>query len=223
MVSQYDVIKYAKNYPDKVWFRIEDDKYVVDKETEKVVCDIDKLVQLLRESIHCDFECVHHCHASLETTLRCRECGTVIFSRDDEEYDHNLRCPTCGGYETHFEYWTKEEIESDVQKADTIKFLEEWTKEEDEAYERRKRRNGKYDSEIWNWTIRGKKHGVKFELKCDNLFKYGLKGLHFRINWMDRDDSGWFVYRKWWEIPLSISYIKTMMAVYKYRKEEEKC
>lgn len=169
--------------------------------------------------MHCDFECIHHCHVSLETTLRCRECGTVIFSRDDEEYDHNLCCPTCGGYETHFKYWTKEEIENDTQKADTIKFLEEWTKEENEAYERRKRRKGKYDSEIWNWTIRGKKHGVKFELKCDNLFKHGLNGLYFRINWMERDDCGWFVYRKWWEIPLSISYLKLMIRIRKHNKD----
>ena len=223
MISRYDVIRYAKNYPDKCWFRIEEEKNVIDKETNEFVCSIETLTKHLRQSMHCDFECVHHCHASLETTLRCKECGTVIFSRDDEEYDSKLCCPTCGGYKTHFKYWTKEEIESDTEKADTIKFLEEWTKEENEAYERRKRRKGKYDSEIWNWTIRGKKHGVKFELKCDNLFKRGLKGLHFRINWMSRDDSGWFVYRKWWEIPLSISYLKLMIYVRKHRKEEEKC
>ncbi len=221
MISKYDVIRYAKN-SEKCWFRIDNEKDVIDKETEDVVCDLDFLTQHLREKMHCDFECIHHCHVSLETTLRCRECGTVIFSRDDEEYDPGLCCPTCGGYQTYFKYWTKEEIDSDVQKADTIKFLEEWTKEENEAYERRKRRNGKYDSEIWNWTIRGKKHGVKLELKCDNLFKSGLKGLHFVINWMDRDDSGWFVYRKWWKIPLSISYLKLMIRIHKYNKEEGK-
>lgn len=219
MISQYDVIRYAKNNPEKSWFRIEE-KNVIDKETNEVVCSLEKLTQYIKESMHCDFECLHHCHASLETTLRCRECGTVIFSYDDEDYDPHLCCPICGGYQTHFKYWTKEEIENDTQKADTIKFLEDWTKEENEAYERRKKRNGKYDSEIWNWTIRGKKYGVKFELKCDNLFKHGLNGLHFRINWMDRDDSGWFVYRKWWTIPLSISYLKIMFRVWKSKREE---
>ena len=220
MVSRYDVMKYAKNYPDRCWYRVENEKDIVDKETGDAVCDIDKLVQLVRESMHCDFECIHHCHATLETAIRCRECGTVIFSRDDEDYDPNLCCPTCGGYKTHFSYWTKDEIDSDIKKANTIKYLEEWTREENEAYERRKRRKGKYDSEIWNWTIRGKKHGVKFELKCDNLFRYGLKGLHFRINLMDRDDNGWFAYRKWWEIPLSISYLKLMIRIHKHNKEE---
>lgn len=222
MINQYDLIRYAKNKPD-CWFRIDNEKDVIDKETEEVVCDIKRLVQLVRESMHCDFECIHHCHASLETTLRCNQCGTVIFSRDDEDYDPRLCCPTCGGYETHFKYWTKEEIENDAKKTNTIKLLEEWTKEENEAYERRLRRKGKYDGEIWNWTVRGKKHGVKFELKCDNLFKHGLRGLHFRINWMDRDDDGWFIYRKWWNIPLSISYLKLMIRIHKHNKEKEKC
>lgn len=221
MVSQYDLIRYAKNKKD-CWFRIDDEKNVIDKETEKIICDLEILTQFFRETMHCDFECIHHCGGTLETALRCKECGTVIFSRDDESYDPNLCCPTCGGYKTHFEYWTKEEIESDIKKANTIKWLEDWTKEENEAYERRQRRKGKYDSEIWILAIRGKKHGIKFELKCDNLFKTGLKGLHLRINWMDRDD-GWFVYRKWWEIPLSISYIKQMIVVHKYLKEEKKC
>jgi uncharacterized Zn finger protein (UPF0148 family) len=222
MISQYDLIRYAKNKPD-CWFRIDNEKDVIDKENEKYICDIKTLTQFFRESMHCDFESVHYCHGTLENTLRCKECGTVIFTHEDEEYDPNLCCPTCGGYETHFTYWTKEEIEADGKKANTIKFLEDWTKEENEAYERRQRRKGKYDSEIWNWTIRGKKHGIKFELKCDNLFKHGLKGLHFRINWMDRDDGGWFIYRKWWEIPLSVSYLKLMIRIHKHNKEKEKC
>lgn len=220
MLSQYDIIRYAKN-SETCWFRIDDEKNVIDKETENIVCSLETLTQFFREKMHCDFECIHSCHGTLDTTLRCKECGTVIFSRDDEDYDPYLCCPTCGGYETHFEYWTKEEIDRDIKKANTIKWLEDWTREENEAYERRQRRKGKYDSEIWNWTIRGKKHGVKFELKCDNLFKTGLKGLHFVINWMDRDD-GWFIYRKWWKIPLSISYLKIMFRIYKKNKEEEK-
>lgn len=222
MISKYDVKRYANN-SETCWFRVDDDENVIEKETGKVICGLETVTEFFREKMHCDFECVHHCHATLETTLRCKECGTVIFSRDDEEYDPNLCCPTCGGYETHFDYWTKEEIEADIKKANTINLLEQWTKEKNEAYERRQRRNGKYDSEIWNWTIRGKKYGVKFELKCDNLFKHGLKGLFLRINWMDRDDDGWFVYRKWWEIPLSISRLKIMIRVHKHNKEKEKC
>jgi uncharacterized Zn finger protein (UPF0148 family) len=220
MISKYDLIRYAKNKPEG-WFHIDDEENVINKETEEIICRLDTLTQYFREKMHCDFECVHHCHGTLETTLRCKECGTVIFSRDDEEYDPNLCCPTCGGYETHFEYWTKEQIDNDITKKNTIEWLEQWTRDDEEAYKRRKRRNGKYDSEIWNWTIRGEKHGVKLELKCDNLFKTGLKGLRFEITWMDRDDLS-LIHRKWWRIPLSISYLKVMIRIHKRRKEKSK-
>lgn len=56
--------------------------------------------------------------------------------------------PTCTDYKTAFTYWTKEEIEFDESKKAQVELYESMGKAQDEAYERRKRRNGKYDWEM---------------------------------------------------------------------------
>ena len=131
-----------------------------------------------------------------------------------------------GGYKTWFKYWTAEDIQADTKKQDEIKFLEQMQKEQIEAEERRHRRKGKYDWEIGEFTIRGRKHGVKFELECDNLFRTKLRGLRLKVSWMDRDRANdWFIYTKHCTIPLSYSYFKIMRSITKKRKQnnEEVC
>lgn len=213
MISKYDLIQYAKK-SDQCWFRIEEDKNVIDKETGEFICGIDILLQHMREKMHCDFECVYDCHGLLEVVLRCKQCGTVIFTTEDEDYDPNLCCPTCGEYKTQFEYWTAEDIKADPKKQGTIKHLEQMQQEHIEAEKRRKRRKGKYDWQIGGFRIHSKKHGLIFNLECDNLFRTKLKGLRLKIVWANRDGHG-FIYKKRLTIPLSYSYFKLMQRIRK--------
>ena len=203
MISKLDLMLYAKRNEEKCWFRIENDN-VIKKENGEIVSKLDTMVQYLRDKLHCNFVAVYEEHATLSVILRCMDCGTVIFSRDDESYDPNLCCPTCGGYKTHFDYWTAEDIKSDPQKQETIKFYERLQKDAIEAEKRRKRRKGKYDWEIGKCTIRGKKHDICFELECNNLFLTKLKGLHLNIVCLDKDG----IRKKKYTIPLSWSYFR---------------
>ena len=137
MISKYDLIRYAENKSDQCWFRIEEEKNVIEKETGKFVCDINILLQHMREKMHCDFECIYDCHGLLEVILRCKECGTVIFTTEDENYDPNLCCPTCGEYKTWFEFWTAEDIKNDPQKQEAIRHFEQMQKKQDELEQHR--------------------------------------------------------------------------------------
>lgn len=221
MINKYDLIRYSKN-ADNCWFRVENEKDVISKETGEIVCGIDELTQVCREKMHCDFECVYSEHASLQVIYRCKQCGTVIFASDDEHYDPNLRCPNCGEYKTWFEYWTAEEIAEDEEKQKAIEFYEHAQKELIEQNKRYLARGRKYDWEIGEYTIRGKKRGVKFKLECDNLFETKLKGLRLKISWLKRDDDGvGFIYTKHWRIPLSFSALKRMWSVHKYKKTKD--
>ena len=127
MISKYDVIR-AFEMADKkgeklAMYLSEDKNSLMDTETGEFVCSMDTYVDYMRKKLHCDFECIYHEHASLTTIYRCKECGTVIFTGDDEHYDPNLKCPTCSDYH-HWsgEFWTKEEIEADEDKQKAIQF-----------------------------------------------------------------------------------------------------
>ena len=72
--------------------------------------------------LHCDFECIYNEHVSLDVVYKCNECGTIIFTGDDERYDINLACPVCANY-NHSNYWTQEMIESDPDKKRYVEFL----------------------------------------------------------------------------------------------------
>ena len=218
MISRYDIRNYANKYPDKCWFKIKDDSCdVMMKETGEYFCHIDDLVLALRKRCHCDFECLFSGDLGLQTILRCRECGTVIFSYDDYRYDVNLKCPTCSDYKTSFEFWTKEEIEADEDKQKALKFFADVRQSMIEESERRKRRGGKYDWQIASYMFRWKKHGLSIELQCDNLFKYKLKGLKLKLIWLEKQDNS-YIYKKTIWIPLSISYLKVLIRIHKKSK-----
>lgn len=206
MISVFDVKQYAKNHPE-LWFSIDENNNVINRETNEVVCDVDTLVRYLRKKTHCDFEVIYECHGTLEVTLRCKECGTVIFASDDElYYEPGLCCPVCNDYKTGFEYWSGEAIANDPQKQNEIEFLIDMQREQEESYKRYKKR-GKYDSQIWRGRIKLPRGAIYIDLLCDNLFKTGLHGLKLEFHWAEKDGA-FYVFKNRLVVPLSISALK---------------
>ena len=152
MISKYDFIKYIKENADSfpVIYKEEDD--AIYNKDGKYLFPLDELLETYRKISGQSFESIYNEHVSLQDVLRCTECGTVIFTTEDEFYDPELKCPTCTHYPTHFKYWTQEEIESDKEKSDTIKYFKEVMDYRVEQEKRFKKRNGKYD-----WQITSKK------------------------------------------------------------------
>lgn len=230
MISKYDIIKSfekAAKEGKKTELQLDEKKEnIINVETGEELCTVETYTQFMREKLHCDFECVYYEHVSLLDVIRCKQCGTVIFAREDEDYDPNLRCPTCGDYKTHFDYWTKEEIERDVSKRAEIEALEKMQADMEEEAIRRERRKGKYDWEIWKKKWYGKKHSFNISLECCNLFDTGLKGLNLHIMKFSRKDKDDMSYTSDWfkRIPLSpyAFYIQCIVPRTKKYKEAEK-
>ena len=138
MISPYDVIKYLENHESETGLIYkEDTKEIYDTSLGKIVFSLDDLYLVLKKKMHCDFESIYYDRLSLKNIIRCKECGTVIFSSDDEyEYDPLLRCPNCGGYHTDLKYWTAEDIEKDKDKQEVISFYTDlqknWMKQKKE-------------------------------------------------------------------------------------------
>lgn len=168
MISRYDVIrafKMADKKGEKLAMRLsEDEKSLLDSETGEYVCSMETYIDYMKKKLHCDFECIYHEHVSLTTIYRCKECGAVIFTGDDERYDPNLKCPVCADYHHWGEYWTKEEIEADEKKQKQIQLYIDIMEEEAEAYKRRQARGGLYDWQIWQKKVYGEKRYWGFEL-----------------------------------------------------------
>ena len=223
MISEYDVRRYAEKYPD-CWYTVDENSNIVDKSDGKIVCTLKTMTEHLRHELHCDFESVYYCHGTLQNTIRCRKCGTVIFATDDEYgYDPNLCCPTCGGYETRLEYWTAEEIEADEKKKNTIAMLEQMQQEQIEADKRYVRRGGKYDWQIWKGRLKiGKRYALFFDLECENFPKTRLKGLRLIVHIGVRDDSCGYILKKHWRIPLSVSDFKSRLCIRRMNKNDTK-
>lgn len=193
-----------------------DEKSVIDKNTGKIVHSVDEYIDFLRKKNHCDFEVIYS-DALNNVHYQCKECGTVIFASDDyEDYDDNLCCPTCGGYETHFKHWTKEEIEADPKKQEVLDFYQEMMRDSEAAYARKKK-TGLAFNELWKKQFENELSLVELTLRCNHALKEGLKGLELEIVKFERDEIG-FVARKWHTIPLSWSsfYIR---CIYPYSKK----
>ena len=105
MISKYDIIRsFEKAAKDgkKTELQLDDKKEnIINVETGEVICTLEVYTQFMREKLHCDFETVYYEHVSLLDVVRCKQCGTVIFTREDEDYDPNLRCPTCSDYKNN--------------------------------------------------------------------------------------------------------------------------
>ncbi len=223
MISEYDIKKYAEKHPD-CWYSVDENNNVIDKSDGHTVCTLKSFTQLYREAAHCDFESVYYCHGTLQNTIRCRECGTVIFATDDVwGYDPNLCCPTCGGYETSLEYWTAEEIAGDEKKKNTIAMLEQMQQEQIEADKRYVQRGNKYDWQIWKGRLKiGKRYALFFDLECENFPKTRLKGLRIIVHIGVRDDGCGYILKKHWHIPLSVSDFKSRLRIRRMNKNDTK-
>lgn len=207
MVSKYDMKKFIKDNTDKCPFIYKEEEDAIYTKEGDYLCSLDEYLEVYRKKSGESFESIYYEHAFLQDVLRCTECGTVIFTWDDERYDPHLKCPTCTDYKTHFEYWTKEDIESDKSKQDTIKYLKEEMEYKVERDKRIKRRNGKMDWEIAVKKFYGKKRFLKIALECDDITKSYFRGLRLKIEIGKKDDGNDITYtiNKFITIPLSWS------------------
>jgi uncharacterized Zn finger protein (UPF0148 family) len=206
MISKYDMKKYIEaqqkegNFP----YIYKEDEEIFYDNNGNYIASLDELLKIYRKNSGESFESIYYEHAFLENVLRCTECGTVIFTTEDERYDPRLKCPTCTDYHTYFEFWTKEDIESDEKKQSVIKHFKEMNDYTAEQNKRIKDRGGKYDWQIANKEFRGKKLFLGFYLECENITKSYFKGLRLNIHIGKKDGMG-YVIKKYIRIPLSWS------------------
>jgi DNA-directed RNA polymerase subunit RPC12/RpoP len=223
MISTYDVLKAfrkAKSQGKDLPFVLSDDEKTLISKDGKVTATIEEFAQFMREREHCDFEVIYSEHVSLTTVYRCCECGTVIFGGDDDErYDPLLRCPTCGGYETHLTYWTKEAIENDTNKQESIALYEQLRKDQEEASKRYIARGGLYDWQLFKKDWQGKKHSVHVELQHFKTNKWYKADTWLKIDAGKRSADGvCYAMNKHYSIPLS-PYAFYIQCVYPYTKK----
>lgn len=141
MVSKADMIRHLKS-GSSVYTYDEETDCAVDREDPTSRVPVDVLLDKYRKSSGESFECIFDDHACLSSVLRCTECGTVIFSKYDEEFDPDLKCPTCSGYKTYFTYWTKDDISKDPQKQELLEMYKEFAnmeKDKDSKFMKREK------------------------------------------------------------------------------------
>jgi uncharacterized Zn finger protein (UPF0148 family) len=222
MVSKWDMKKYIKENTDKFSYIYKEEEDAIYNKNGDYLSSLDTFLEIYRKHSGESFESIYYEHAFLQDVLKCTECGTVIFTWDDERYDPHLKCPTCTDYKTYFEYWTKEDIESDEEKQNTIKFFKEMMDYKAEQDKRIKDRNGKYDWQIAVKKIYGKKRFLGLTLECDNITKSYLKGLRLKIDIgkKENDDDFGYIINKFFTIPLSWSQFY-IQFIYKYKTENK--
>lgn len=225
MVSNYDVIQYLEKNAENDKIRIyydRESKFCREKDTNDEFCTVDEFTMFLRKKLHCDFECILHEHASLTTIYRCKECGAIIFTGDDERYDPNLCCPNCSDY-PHDDFWTKEEIEADEEKQKELNGLLEYARIMRESDERREKRGGLYDWQLAKKNFYTKKHSYHFELNIDSIIRSKVKGLELKVDIGDKDEDGMgYIVKKFFTIPLSAtSFYRHCIYPYKNECPEE--
>lgn len=178
MITLYDLKQYYKKNNGVVHNTMlsDDVKSILDAKNGERIGPVDKFLEILRSHNHCNFEEIYYCHATLDSVLRCCDCGTVIFASDDcSVYDSKLCCPTCGGYKTSFDFWTKEEVESDPAKQAQIDDMIQEQRERDEEYERMKKRGGLYDHQRWIKKWCGKHRYYEISYICWGWGKKNVK------------------------------------------------
>lgn len=114
------------------------------------ICSLDFYCEFM-ERWGRNFECVYDEHASCFSVLRCKDCGTVILSHYDENYEHFLRCPTCTPYKTLFAFYTAEQIKEDEDLQKMVSIYESFARTQEEQYKRIERRGGKMDWQLFVW------------------------------------------------------------------------
>lgn len=218
MVSKYEMKRYIKENIDKFPYIYKEEEEAIYDKDGNYFTSLDTFLEIYRKHSGESFESIYYEHAFLQNVLRCTECGTVIFTTEDEGYDPRLKCPICTDYQTHFKYWTKEDIESDEKKQNTIKWFKEMTERRKEQDKRIEKRNGKYDWQIAIKKFRGKKRYLELALECDDITKSYFKGLRLNVHIGKKEDSVGYVIKKHFKIPLSWSYFY-IRYIYKFKGE----
>ena len=97
-----------------------------------------------------NFECLYYEHISDFGVSRCKDCGTVIFVKEDDDFCiSDWRCPICVEHKIFgFEYWTKEQIEQDEIKQNTIELYAKMKAQQDKDDERYKK-TGLYNFQLF--------------------------------------------------------------------------
>ena len=175
MYTNYDIKKFMKKAIEdgKTDFYYNEENNTLHlKEDGKAVCSFEEYAEWVREKAGCAFETIFYEHVSLQHIVRCKKCGTVVFTGDDERWEPQLKCPVCTDYKPFCVYWTGEEIARDPEKQKTIAQYEAWEKEMIEEEERRQKRGGLYDWQRWQKRIHTKNHHIVITHQC---FGWGCK------------------------------------------------
>ena len=208
MITKSDIIKYIKDHSYDLNMIVDEDNNCIYDQLGDFKCTIDDYVEILKLKIGCSFTSLYYNHATLQNVLKCNKCGTVILSTEDENYDPNLRCPTCTNYRPSFKYYTEKEIESNKEVKNLINFYIKMDKFEDEAYKYEKLHGRPYWM-LFKKKIYAKNHMYSIELHCDDARKNPFKGLYLDITSFTKDPEEKNCYSNMYHvtIPLSASRI----------------
>lgn len=210
MVTKSGIIEYLTKNSDNLNIRLDVENNKIYDKSGTFICNIDDYVETYKLRMGCSFKSIYYNHGFLENVLKCNKCGTIIITRDDEDYDPNLKCPTCTDYKTYFTHYTKEEIDNSKELQDMVNSYIEMQKFQDDAYQYEKDHGYPY-WELFNKKFYTKKHMYKIELKCDDARKSIFKGLYLVIsNFLkDPDEEMCYSYKYQLIIPLSLKRIYT--------------
>ena len=125
-----------------------------------------------------NLESIYYDDCVLVNVLKCNKCGTIIESSMAEEYDPNLQCPCCTGYKTVFFYITLDDVKESEFRYNALLTLSKYT---DDQYERRMRRHGKEDNELYVKIKYRKNLYKKIELLIDDVTESHIRGLRLSI------------------------------------------
>lgn len=220
MISQHD-IKEALKRSDIIGYNEETDE-VYSKRSNEVLFNLEGYTEYMRKRLHCSFEELYYDSCDLTSILKCTECSTVIFSSDDyQEYDAKLKCPTCSGYKTHFDFWTKEDIEADSNKQYTLDFYNRMNERSDRIY-KREEKTGLRNSELWKIEREKGLDKIEYILKVFDYDSNKIRGLHFekKVWTMEPPDSltRTLNNKRGYKIPLGWTYIYVMYIYTHLRK-----
>lgn len=147
------------------------------------------------------FECIYEEHISCFNLIKCTECNTIVFEYYDEDYDPNLKCPTCTDYKTHFKYYTKEDIERDPGKQKEIDMYIELDKLDREREARYIKRGNLNDWEKTHIHTIFSNNKYRIDVQLIGYSKWDLKA-HFVV-WKKHQESQYLVWGNSITIPVS--------------------
>lgn len=204
MITRFDLKKQLKNM-DNVEYD-EGDGFIYFNGDINYPIKFEDFYQQLLKKLGMSFNCICDMHFECMSIIECTECGTVIKYMYDEDYDPNFKCPTCTGYKTGFEFYTKEQIEASEELQAIVDTYKEFEKNICEQYERKKQRNNLNDWELYKpFDLTIGNNVYRFQLEIDSITnKNKLQGLILKISKLEKEKNGiGMTYKSYKIIPLS--------------------